>query len=140
LARDLAALNALRDPNYQWLVTPTVYKEFTRIAAGSASRIRFLKRLSNVTVLTNQARNLRSGVRFLQVCHDLRKAANQSRPGLGDRPISGGLKSHYNDIINAAFAAELATVYVTADRRFLGFLASHGSSAGVQAKHILNFP
>lgn len=137
---DGAALTLLSGPSHAWLLTPTVYKEFTKVPTGSASRKRFLRRLANLTVLTSQAAVLRQGPRFLQVFVELRRAANQSRVGLGNRPVRGGLKSDYNDIVNAAFAEELAVPFVTADQKFLNFLSTYGRPLSVQAVHFLLFP
>src|SRR5215831_14265445 len=72
-AKDHAALTLLHDPNHAWILTPTVYKEFTKVVTGSASRKRFLRKLANVSLLTTQAAVLKSGSRFIQVFAGLRQ-------------------------------------------------------------------
>lgn len=89
-------------------------------------------------VLTGKpAAALRAGKQFEAAFKILREAANRSRAGLGDRAVSGGLKSHFNDIVNASYSKELGIPYVTAGGKFLKFLGQHGRNAAVEAKHYL---
>jgi len=140
-ALDKNALELLQNTTYEWIVTPTVYKEFVKkLPRGSASRMRFLKSFKNVTVLTQEAYVLRNGAKFAEVFINLRKIANKSKQGLGDRalPLGGNKHTHFNDIVNAAFAKELGIPFVTADKRFLNFLMNHGKKLGVDGRHLNN--
>ena len=142
--RDLHALAALSNARYQWVVNPTVYREFTSVATGGAARRRFLRSLGNVEVLSGaQARALRSSSRFNEVYSELRAIANRSSAGMGNRAVSlgGGLRSHthYNDIVSSAFAEALRIPFVTGDNKFLNFLANHGRRVGVTAHNISGY-
>ncbi|MFB1483896.1 RHS repeat-associated core domain-containing protein [Corallococcus sp. RDP092CA] len=137
---DEAALDLLRDPNYQWVVTPTTYSEFTTVATGSASRRRFLSSFENLEVLAGErAAILRTGEKFEAAFELLRDAANRSRAGQGDRAVTGGMKSHFNDIVNASYSKELGIPYVTADGKFIRFLGQHGRKAEIDGRHFLEF-
>ena len=143
-ARDpdaLRALARLTDPAYQWVVTPTTFKEFVRrLPTGSASRRRFLDSLPNVEILDGaRAAALRAGPRFQQVLTDLRAIANHSVPGLGDRAgsIAGRLRhTHFNDFVNSAFAEQLRIPFVTRDWGIVNFLRNHGRRVLVNVRHL----
>lgn len=142
--RDLQALAALKNPGTQWVVNPTVFKEFAKVPHGGAARRRFLDSLTNLSVMTGtEAKTLRQSSRFTEVMTDLRAIANHSSKGMGDRAVSlgGGLRSHthFNDIVSSAFAEAMKIPFVTGDRKFLNFLANHGKKVGVNASHISNF-
>jgi hypothetical protein len=143
------ALSLLRDTSYRWVVTPSTYKEFTKIPHGAAAARRFLRSFDNLAVITEEAKTLTQGARFNEVLTELKTAANKGRPavggrpGLGDRPriVNGqAVHTNYVDQLDAAFAEQLQIPYVTADKTFLNFLSNSGKNAGVDAYHFLKPP
>jgi RHS repeat-associated protein len=124
-----AALALLRDRGYQWVITPTVFKEFVRVQASGASRRRFiqaLERLGNTTVLDGAtAKAWATSAAFRNALTEVAAVANRSVAGLGTRAGTATGKSFFNDIVQLAFARASEIPFATFDKKFSNFIASH---------------
>ena len=135
--RDVEALKLVQDQSYEWVVTPTTFKEFAKVRHGGASRRRFLDKQSNLRVMSGaEAAQLHASSSFQQTLSTIRSAANRSRQGLGNRSVVGGGKSHFDDAVQMSFAEQIGIPFVTGDRKFLNFLRHQIRSRQFNAKHV----
>lgn len=113
-----AALALLKNTKYEWLISPTVWKEFTRVPKGAASTrrfIRYLEGFKNTKVISGaQAKAWHGTTKFKDAMTELRALANKITPGLGNRAGTAAKvpKSYFNDIVQTAFARASGIPYV----------------------------
>ena len=131
-----SALALLQDPKYEWVITPTAWKEFARnLPRGSASArrfIRYLESLGNTRVMSGaEARGLASSVAFRETVTQLSAAANRATAGLGTRAGTATGKSMYNDIVQTGLARASGIPFATLDKKFFNFVTSQARAFAV---------
>jgi len=137
------ALALLKSGKYDWVITPTVWKEFCRVPKGGASARRFIKYLESLghtRVMSGaEAAGHAGSTAFRETVAGLQSAIRKAlanAPGIETRAGTAAGKSYFNDIIQTAFAHASGIPYV-ADTKFFKFIRDQGKATSAWLKDLI---